>query len=1034
MAEPPEGIYEQPVTLELQAKLLRLDLGVREALLRELDKADSADVLARHLAAELRRLLPQVKLEGQKLVERQLDVTNQLLQLLRRSTRGGSDDIDLAAPARLLLAISKRGQRLPRPVTPLAQSELLTGIKGEPRLGTELFAELATADAVDILVSFIKWQGVRRIMEALETLARLGKPVRVVTTTYMGASDINALEWLARLPNVEVRVSHDHRRSRLHAKSWLFRRETGFHTAYVGSANISASALETGLEWTLKACQADAPHIIERFRAAFETLWEDQEFERLDPDDAGSKQRVKYALDSARGQTSRSDATEFSLKLEPYPFQSEILDDLRAERELRGHTRNLVVSATGTGKTMVAAFDYQRQVLGDGVRPRLLFVAHREELLKQARDSFRHVLRDGNFGEILKGGSSPQSYDHLFATIQSLHSRDLVNVYGAGFWDYVVVDEFHHAAAATYRQLLDAIQPKILLGLTATPERTDGLDVLRWFDNRVAAEIRLWDALERQLLTPFEYHGIHDNTDLSSLRWQRGSYDLEELDKVYTGNDLRAALVIRQFTKLYGEVSRCRGLGFCVSVAHAHYMAEKFSRSGIPAIAVHGGSDHKDRSSAIRRLRDRAVNVIFTCDLYNEGVDIPEADCLLLLRPTESPTVFLQQLGRGLRLCKDKSGTLVLDFIGQMHQKYRFDLKLRAVTGLPRGQLPTAVEYGFPDLPSGCHMQLDRESQRIVLENLKRAVKPRRAQLANELRLAARDGGNLTMAQFLAEQGLTLDDLYARNIGGWTSLMRVAELLPPSNGLPESFGARFREILHVDDPRRLELYLRVLDGYQPVNADEDRQLLMLGFRLATQSEYDTVSVAWTIERLKEDPATADEFRQFCKLRLEHLHLAPALPAPVPEWPLSLHRRYKRDEILAATGQWTETSRRPSREGIVALKDHNTDLFLVTLEKSEKRFSPRTRYADYAISDRLFHWQSQSTIREDSPTGRRYQEQAANKATFLLFVRENPSEAYCYLGPVRYVKHEGSRPMSIVWALHSPLPVALLRRYVSLRTA
>ncbi|MCA8945600.1 MAG: DUF3427 domain-containing protein, partial [Planctomycetes bacterium] len=359
MSELPDGLYEQLVTLELQVKLAQLEASRRQPLLQKLDKADSAELMAQHVAAEMRRLLPHLRLDGRDVIERQLELCNSILDLLRESARGGATNVNIAPPAQQLLSVARKGEELLRPSTPLSQSELLTGAKDEPRLGAELFAELGSSDSVDILVSFIKWQGIRRLREPLEKLAARGKSIRVLTTTYLGASELVALEWLARLPNTHVRISHDHRRTRLHAKAWLFRRATGFHTAYVGSANVSACALDLGLEWTLKACQTDAPHIIERFKGAFESLWEDGEFEPFDPDVEDSRNRVADALAEARGTRSADEASNFVLKLEPYPFQQEILDDLRAERELRGHMHNLVVSATGTGATMVAAFDYR---------------------------------------------------------------------------------------------------------------------------------------------------------------------------------------------------------------------------------------------------------------------------------------------------------------------------------------------------------------------------------------------------------------------------------------------------------------------------------------------------------------------------------------------------------------------------------------------------------------------------------------------------------------------------------------------------
>ena len=393
----------------------------------------------------------------------------------------------------------------------------------------------------------------------------------------------------------------------------------------------------------------------------------------------------------------------------PIPFSSKFSNGFEAERTLHERRRNLVVAATGTGKTVIAAFDYQRQVNRSPLRPRLLFLAHREELLQQARDTFRHVLRDESFGELLAGGRDPAGFDYLFTTVQSFNSRGVLERFGADYWEYVVVDECHHVPAPSYQAFIDHIRPRLLLGLTATPERSDGRSLLPDFDGRIAAELRLWHALERQLLAPFEYYGLHDGVDLRGARWSRGTYAVEDLDLLYTGNDRRAEMVADQLRRRVGSdgLERCRALGFCVSVAHADFMARKFCELGIPALSVHGQSGREDRSRAPRALESRQVNVLFTCDLYNEGVDLPFVDTMLLLRPTSSPTLFLQQLGRGLRLHQDKQTCLVLDFIGQHRSEFRFDRLLSALTGFSRGSLREAVEQGFPTLPSGCHLDLD---------------------------------------------------------------------------------------------------------------------------------------------------------------------------------------------------------------------------------------------------------------------------------------------------------------------------------------
>jgi len=1025
-----DGLYEQLINQALKARLTELEQSGRDVERRKLDEGDGAEVLARYVAAEVARALQALPADVRR--EQQVVLVNSILAHLRETFPGATPvEVDVVPPGEQLLAVHPRGRTLKRPLTPMAISELLTGAHDEPRLGVELQAELASADRVDILVSFIKWRGLQRLKDALTELAQRGCPVRVLTTTYMGASDVEALEWLARQRSIEVRVSFDHRRTRLHAKAWLFRRATGFSTAYVGSANVSASALDSGLEWTLKACEPDAPHIIRKFEGAFESLWQDPEFEAFDADDQNMRKRLVAALIDGRGGREGPDVQPTYFTLEPYPFQREILDALTAERTERGFNRNLVVAATGTGKTMLAAFDYARQIGADGLRPRLLFVAHREELLKQALVTFRHLLHDYSFGELLGGGFEPASHDHLFATIQSLRSRDLVQQHPPDFWGYVVVDEFHHAAAESYRSVLNRLQPRILLGLTATPERTDGLDILHWFDGRIAAEIRLWDALERQLLAPFDYYGIHDGVDLSEVAWKRGGYDLRGLSDIYTSNDLRAELVIRQFSERYGTVRQARALGFCVSVEHAAFMAQAFNAAGIPAISVSGETDVAERDSAIARLRRREVNAIFTCDLYNEGVDIPEADCLLMLRPTESPTVFLQQLGRGLRRSADKAGTLVLDFIGNAHRRFRFDMKLRALTGVARGHLPRALEEGFPSLPAACHFQLDRMARDVVLENLKQTVQARKQHLAAELKQVALDLDRVpTLGEFLVQSGYELQDVYDR-ADSWSALRSLAGLLHGDLSPEESaLGKRFARLLHIDEPRRLRLYRAAAEGELDLSDGADRKrMLMLSLRLATRP-YANVTASSGIESIGRSPALRQEFVELCDVLLDGAKTAPVTGSG---WPLALHSSYVREEeVLTAAGRWTETAQPPLREGRLWLEDSNTELMFVTLNKSEKRFSPTTRYEDYAISDSLFHWQSQSTTAEDSPSGKRYR--GEGNTQFLLFVRENQRDAYTFLGPVTYVKHEGSRPMSITWRLETALPAKLLRRYATLKSA
>jgi hypothetical protein len=656
--------------------------------------------------------------------------------------------------------------------------------------------------------------------------------------------------------------------------------------------------------------------------------------------------------------------------------------------------------------------------------------SRRHEILAQALATFRHVLRDGAFGELLAGGSEPASPDHLFATIQSFNARRLMDQLGPNHWDHVVIDECHHAPAASYRAVVGEIRPGVLVGLTATPERADGQSLLPDFGDHVGAELRLWHALERQLLAPFEYYGVSDNTDLRDVRWARGAYLAHDLEKVYTGNDRRAELVIAQTAARAGNVRQMRALGFCVSVAHAEFMAHKFTAAGIPALAVHGGSDETAREAAPRRLERRDVNVLFTCDLYNEGVDLPFVDTLLLLRPTSSATLFMQQLGRGLRLHEGKSSCLVLDFIGQHHECFRFDGALSAMTGLPRGSLRQAVERGFPTLPSGCHLELDRVARTQVLASLSHTLRGGVTRLAEELRaLVAHRGNDARLADFLRETGRELDEVFAKNRVSWSAIRRAAGLaVPPAATGEPDLTRRLSWLLHVDEPERLALYRSIVaDSSTPVPADRlsRRRLLMLAYQMFHERAARFTAEA-IVGRLREHAAVCAELAELFDVLSDQVALATTAPAPDEAWPLAVHRRYGRREILTAVGWWTDARKPESREGVVRLPDNRVELLFVTLDKSEKRFSPTTSYEDYAISPELFHWQSQSLTSADSESGRRYREQAKNGWRFLLFVRPTVRDVYTYLGPVRYVSHRGSRPLSITWRMETPIPGRFLR--------
>lgn len=1040
------GLYEAVINKALKKELREIPAACKAVAI--IDKAEASKVLSQYIEEVVQRGLDTLLDRGGDLTA-QINLVNQLVEIVYKITH----ETDFLAwevetqAEQLLAVLDKRAPQLvvgrtaadiKRPETSIARSSLFTGAIHEPQMYAELKKEILSADRIDMLVSFIKWSGLRLIADELREFTQKGGVLRIITTSYMGVTDVKSVVELHSMANTEIKVSYDTKRTRLHAKTYVFYRNSGFTTAYVGSSNLSNSAISSGLEWNVKVTRKDLPETIDKIAATFESYWNSPEFEYFSED---KKEKLVRAL-KAEKYFEINNAEMYTMDIAPYYYQKEILDKLDAERSVRGYNRNLVVAATGTGKTVISALDYKRFCKQHkGQRCRLLFVAHREEILRQSLYTFKAVLKDANFGELFVGNSSPENIDHLFLSIQTLNSRKFLDSTAPDFYDYIVVDEFHHAAALTYQAMLNYYQPQIFLGLTATPERMDGKSVLPFFHNRIAAEIRLPEAIDRKLLCPFQYFGVTDIVDLNTLKWNRGGYDIKELSNLYTFSgavaERRADLVIASLVKYVTDLDEVKALGFCVSIAHAEFMCQYFNDHGIKAIFLTGESNDTERHAAKSKLAGGEIRFIFVVDIYNEGVDIPEINTVLFLRPTESLTIFLQQLGRGLRLSEGKECLTVLDFIGQANKRYNFESKFSALLANTNRGVAREIKDGFISVPKGCYIQLERKAARYILQNITASFGNTAGLVSRAAAFTEDTGEALTLGNFLEYYHLD-----PRKIYKFTSFSRICVRANVMEDFCEPAEAILRKAfgrLAVADSRRwirflLDLLPR-LDNvdFASLGGLEKRMLQMFYVTVwgKVAEDWESEEVLGNLYAIADSTVLLGELLELLRYRYEKIDFIDESVDLGFACPLDLHCTYTRDQILVAMDFMNPST---MREGVKWLPEKQLDVFFVTLNKSDKDYSPTTLYRDYSISERLFHWQSQSTTAADSPTGQRYLHHCARGSKILFFVREFKSdritggaEAYTFLGTANYVKHEGSKPINITWLLDRPIPAKFLRK-------
>lgn len=1034
------GLYEQLINKLISSKLNEVDRNKFYIEESEIDKSEAARVLSQYLVEVIRYALNSIS--GDDSIEKQIELSNKIIFLLRTELKDEEFNEDLiATEAKILSAIfSKIDARFSdfemhlkgiTPYTRLSQSELFTGNNAGISLESEIKKEILSSDKINFLVSFIKWTGIRIFEKELFEFTERGGQLKVITTSYMGATDLKAVEYLSGLRNTDIKISYNTDNERLHAKAYLFYRNTGFHTGYIGSSNISRSALTNGLEWNLKVTTKEVGHIIDKSQKTFETYWQDKEFELFDSTIHTEKLRI--ALKKERSNEKNNPSVYFDIK--PFPFQEEILEKLETERIIHYRFRNLIVAATGTGKTVISGFDFKNFIKKNSTA-KLLFIAHRKEILQQAQATFQGILKNNNFGELWVDGIEPEKYDHVFASIQTLNNRIDSLRLSESFYDFIIIDEVHHIAALSYRPILNRFKPKILLGLTATPERMDGEDILKDFCDTIASEIRLPEALNRKLLCPFQYFGITDSVDLSNATWRNGRYLPSELTKIYTQNDKRVGEVISNLNKYLNDINDVRALCYCITQEHAQFMAEKFSLAGLKADYL--VSSRTDLREELRRkFSNKEINYLFVVDIFNEGIDIPDIDTVLFLRPTESLTVFLQQLGRGLRLADSKECLTVLDFVGNSRPEYDFEGKFRALVGKTNTPIQKEIEDNFPHLPLGCSIVLEIKAKDFILQNIRLSTTLNKNQILAKIRNYKHQTTlPLTLKNFSVFYLIPLQLIYKK--GNWKRLCVLAEQIEDYPTINENEIQRVinKKWLSCNSNSYFQFILSLAKkdfniSLNEFNEEEKAMCLMLHYDI-WQTAGGFESLEESIKAIGKNIMLTAEIIELLELLIDKIDFLESEIKLTYSQPLKIHSRYTREQILSAFGFNTFQKKSEIREGVAFSKEKNTELLFVTLNKSEKNFSPSTLYEDFAISEKIFHWQSQNSVSPDKGKGLTYINHNHGKKRILLFVREKNEDEYgnvmasVFLGEVKLLEHSGSKPMSIKWELNEPMPPYLWR--------
>lgn len=915
----------------------------------------------------------------------------------------------------------------------------------------ELKKSLKECKSFYFSVAFINYSGLQLLLDTLKEVEDKGIKGKIITTTYLNFTEPKALERMQEFENIDMKIFIADNKVGFHTKVYIFENEDDYKII-IGSSNLTQSALKSNVEWNVKVLSKEGAPFIEHVLKEYNNLWDMSS----ELNDEVLQRYMLFLNEIKRTEVRRQMVFENLKPISPNKMQKRAMENLE---RLRAHGENkaLVIAATGTGKTYMSAFDVMQY------KPRtMLFIVHREEILKKAKETFEKLLKGRNIKTgLFTGNAKDRDANYLFATIQTMNRY--YEDFHKNYFDYIIIDEAHHGASDSYLNVLGHFEPKFTLGMTATPERCDSLSVFELFDNNVALEVRLHEALDEELVIPFHYFGV---TDIEGV-------DLEDVnldDKSQLAQRLminrRVDFIIEKMN-FYGHDGNFRKLlGFCVNIEHAKYMAEEFNKRGISSVALSGEDTVAKRDEYIKRLESNKddLQTIFTVDIFNEGVDIPSVNTVLMLRPTNSPIIFIQQLGRGLRKSGSKEFLTVLDFIGNHNKTFLIAIALNGARYYDKDSLKVAVATDFADVPGCTHIQIDQISKDRILEQIDkenfRDLKYLREEY-NQFKILC--GGKIPymLLDYVKYDGAPDPVKFIDKEGTYLGFVaktekddELKELL-----LNDDFEKILKELNTSLPLKRINEFviLKYLLNHDSISLEiakneilkyinyMDEDSIRHAFECLDHQYWDSVMIRQKVKLIEYKEYTlyrTDRFEAIINKKEYRKYIEDAINYGIFRYEkefqeeyygvpfLKLYEQYKMVD-LALLSNYTKTHSAFRGSGLLS---NGKEYFLFIDLHKEEGIEERINYKDKFLSENYFQWQSPNSTKQDSNRGKNIIFNKDRNVNLHLFVRkykeiDKKAQPYIYIGKGDVVEYEGEKPITVKLKLQNEVPTKIYREFV-----